>query len=272
MLTPEDIELAKKQRVLERLLDRLATQEEEMTDVRAEQQQFEAKYTMTVGRLYAEMDELEAQIAEEEYKLVPDDVEIKKRAEELRRHAEDSAKRAAEAEALANDWQPTAETRKAYHELARAIHPDLAIDAAEKEKRHVMMAELNQAYSTGDRARLRELADELKHSPHLVPGDTIGDELVRVIRQISQIKGRRESLVEERAEAQQGELFVLKQKVDTETAEGRDLLAHMANRTRSHINKVERRLNNLKNVNLAAEDYVKEKFGLDIADFRDERK
>ena len=70
MLTPEDIELAKKQRVLERLLDRLATQEEEMTDLRAEQQQFEARYTMTVGRLYAEMDDLEAQIADEEDRII----------------------------------------------------------------------------------------------------------------------------------------------------------------------------------------------------------
>ena len=76
VLAPEEIELNKKKRVLERLKDKLADREEEMTDLRGELEQFEAQYTMEVARLYAELDEIEAQIAEEEVKLVPDDEEI----------------------------------------------------------------------------------------------------------------------------------------------------------------------------------------------------
>ena len=91
VLAPEEIELNKKRRVLERLKDKLADREEEMTELRAELDQFEARYTMEVARFYAELDEIEAQIAEEEVKLVPDDEEIKKRAEELRKRAEESA-------------------------------------------------------------------------------------------------------------------------------------------------------------------------------------
>ena len=268
---PEEIELAKKQRVRDRLLERLTNREEEMAELRTIQQQFEARYTMTVGRLYAEIDDLEAQIAKEEYKLVPDDVEIKKRAEELRRLAEESAKRAEEAAKRASEWKPTAEARKAYHNLARANHPDLAIDAAEKDKRHMLMAELNEAFSSGDQAKLEQMAEDLRFSPHLVPGDTIGDELVRAIRQISQIKMRMAALVRERETIEKSELFELRQRVEAESAEGRDLLDHMANRTRSHIGKVARRLEHLKNVNSAAEEYVKETFGLDIADFREEK-
>ena len=85
VLAPEEIELNKKRRVLERLKDKIADREEEMTELCAELEQFEARYTMEVARFYAELDEIEAQIAEEEVKLVPDDEEIKKRAEELRR-------------------------------------------------------------------------------------------------------------------------------------------------------------------------------------------
>ncbi len=88
VLAPEEIELNKKRRVLERLKEKLAASEEQMTELRAELKQFEAQYTMEVGRLYAALDEIEAQIAEEEVKLVPDDEEIKRRAEELRRRAE----------------------------------------------------------------------------------------------------------------------------------------------------------------------------------------
>ena len=131
---PEHIELAKKKRVVERLADRLASEEEEMADLREVLERFEARYTMEVGRLYAEQDEIDAQIAEEELKLVPDDEEIKKRVEELRRVAEESSARAAEAEKhAAEKWEPSPEVRKAYHDLARIIHPDLALDANEKE-------------------------------------------------------------------------------------------------------------------------------------------
>lgn len=269
MLTPEEIELEKKQRLLERLSDRLADREEDMTDLREELERFEAQYSMQVARLYAEMDEIEAEIAEEEWKLVPDDEEIKKRVEELRRKAEESARRAADAEEAENaDFTPTAEARKAYHNLARTIHPDLAIDAAEKERRHVLMAELNQAYTSGDQARLNKLADEMRMSPELVVGDTIGDRLVRVIRQISQVRSRFLELVKERTDAEASELFDLKKRVEAERTAGRDMLSQMAARTEAHIKKATRRLTNLRSVNAAAEEHVKETFGMDIGDFR----
>jgi hypothetical protein len=51
-------------------------------------------------------------------------------------------------------------------------------------------------------------------------------------------------------------------------AEGRDLLRQMAQRTQTHIVKARRRLENLRNVNAAQEQYVREEFGMDIEDFR----
>ena len=268
-LAPEEIELNKKRRVLERLKDRLATAEEDMADLRAVQDQFEAKYTMDVARLYAEFDEIEAEIAEEEVKLVPDDEEIKKKAEEMRRRAEESAARAAaDAEAANFRFDPTPEARKVYHNLAREIHPDLALDAGEKERRHGLMAELNAAYSSGDQSKLNKLVEDHRNSPDLVTGDTIGDKLVRTIRQISQAKIRLLDLNAEQHAAESSELFSLRKKVEAEMSEGRDLLAQMAARTRVHIKKSERRLINLRNVNKAAEEYVKEKYGMDIEEFR----
>ncbi|HEX8289999.1 MAG TPA: J domain-containing protein [Pyrinomonadaceae bacterium] len=267
-LAPEEIELNKKRKVLERLKDRLATREEEMTELRAELEQFEAQYTMEVARLYAELDEIEAQIAEEEVKLVPDDEEIKKRAEELRRRAEESAASAETAENCSFKWQPTLEAKKAYHNLARIIHPDLALDREEKEKRHDLMAKLNDAYSSGNQNLLNKLVEDFRDSPDLIKGDSIGDELVRAIRQISQIKNRLKELREEKLKAELSELYTLREKVQAEMLEGRNLLKQMAERTKTHIKKSERRLANLRNLNLAQEDYVKERFGMDISAFR----
>ncbi len=268
-LPPEEIELAKKRRVVERLAERLADAEEEIADLRAELERFEARYTMEVGRLYAEQDEIDAQMAEEELKLVPDDEEIKKRVEELRRLAEESATRAKAAEEKeAETWEPTPEARKAYHELARSIHPDLVLDAGEKERRHALMADLNRAYSSGDQEKLRRFAEELRVSPDAVKGGTVGDELVRAIRQISQIRKRLAAIDREKQENVRSELFILHTKAKDETAAGRDMLKQMAERAKTHIAKTRRRLENLKNVNRSAEEYVKDRFGMDISDFR----
>jgi len=265
---PEEIELSKKRKVLERLKDKLAFREEAMTDLRGELEQFEANYTMEVGRLYADLDEIEAQIAEEEVKLVPDDEEIKKRAEELRRRAEESAASAENAANCSFKYQPTAEAKKAYHNLAKIIHPDLALDAAEKEKRHTLMAKLNDAYAAGDQNRLNKLVEDFRDSPDLIVGDSIGDQFVRAIRQIYQIKNRLKELREERLIAELSELYILREKVQTEMLEGRNLIKQMAERTKTLIKKSERRLANLKNLNEAQEDYVKERFGMDISAFR----
>ncbi|MGD9563215.1 MAG: hypothetical protein AB7F88_13510 [Pyrinomonadaceae bacterium] len=268
-LAPEEIELAKKRRVVERMAERLADAEEEIADLRAELERFEARYTMEVGRLYAEQDEIDAQIAEEELKLVPDDEEIKKKVEELRRLAEESAARAKAAEEKeAETWEPTAEAKKAYHELARSIHPDLALDAGEKERRHSLMAELNRAYSSGDQERLRRMASDLRISPEAVTGGAIGDQLVRAIRQIAQMRRRRVEISEEKERSVASELYTLFSKASEEASAGRDMMKQMAERAKTHIAKSRRRLENLRNVTQSQEEYVREKFGVDISDFR----
>ena len=273
-LAPEALELNKKHAVLERLKERLALREEEMTELRAELEQTEANYKMQVGRFYARLDEIEAQIAEEELKLVPDDEEIKKRVEELRRRAEESAADADDEkwEGCTNIWNPPPEEKKTYHNLARLIHPDLAIDEAERTRRHVLMARLNDAYADGDQNLLNKLVEEYRDSPDLVRGDSVGDDLVRVIRQISQVAVRLRELKSEKLRLELSEQFAMREKVRAEQLEGRDYFRQMSERTKTHIMKAERRLANLKNLNVVQEDYVREQYGMDISEFRQPNK
>jgi hypothetical protein len=268
-LAPEDIELNKKRQMLERLKERLANWEEEVTELRAELEQTEANYKMQVGRYYAELDEIEAQIAEEELKLVPDDEEIKKKVEELRRRAEESAAEVDEAKEHCNHkFNPTPEAKKAYHNLAKLIHPDLAIDNEERERRHVLMAKLNDAYADGDQRLLNKLVDEFRDSPDMIRGDSIGDNLVRVIRQIFQVTARLRELKNEKFTLELSEAHAMREKIREEQLMGRDYFKQMAERTKTFILKSERRLMNLKNLNISQEDYVREKYGMDISEFR----
>jgi hypothetical protein len=268
-MTPEEIELNKKKKVLDRLKDRLADREEDLADLHAELELFAGKYKIEVARYYADLDELEAEIAEEELKLVPDDEEIKKRVEELRRRAAESAAEAETDSDGETEFKPTAEAKKAYHNLARIIHPDLALDTDEKERRHVLMAQLNDAYSSGDQARLNKLAEDFRDSPDLISGDSIGDNLVRAIRQIYQIKKRLVEIHKEMAAAKKSETYDLREKAEAEKREGRDMFSQMSSRAKIQIMRMERRLANLRELTTAQEEYVKEKFGLDIEQFRE---
>jgi hypothetical protein len=272
LLAPEEIELNKKHALLERLKDRLADREEEMADLRAELEQFEGRYTMEVGRLYADLDDIEALIAEEEVKLHPADEEIKRKAEEARKRAEESAAQAEDEnwEGCSFRWQPTVEAKKAYHRLAKLIHPDLSLDSEERGRRHELMAKLNDAYSAGNQDLLNKLVEEYRDSPDLVKGDSFGDQLVRAIRRIAQVKNRLKALSEEKMRLELSELYILQRKVSTEMLEGRNLLKQMAERTRSQIKKAERRLANLQQVNGASNDGASpdERFGLNINAFR----
>jgi GTP1/Obg family GTP-binding protein len=138
----------------------------------------------------------------------------------------------------------------------------------EKEKRHDLMARLNDAYSAGDQNLLNKLVEDFRDSPDLIKGDSIGDELVRAIRQIFQVKNRLKELRAERLTAELSELYIIREKVLLEMLEGRNLIKQMAERTRTLIKKAERRLVNLRKLNLAQEDYVNERFGMDISAFR----
>lgn len=99
------------------------------------------------------------------------------------------------------------------------------------------MAKLNEAYSAGDQNRLNKLVEDFRDSPDLILGDSIGDQLVRSIRQIYQIKNRLKELREERLVAELSELFILREKVQAEMLEGRNLIKQMAERTKTHIKK-----------------------------------
>jgi hypothetical protein len=268
LLAPEEIELNKKLQVLRRLENRLAEREESLVGFREELKIFEARYSQEVARLYAELDKIEAEIAEEEARLAPDDAEIQRRAEEARERAAESAAAAADEEnwqACSHKFYPSPEMKRAYYNLAKLIHPDLAVDGKEQERRHQLMAKLNDAYAAGDSKLMDALVEEHRDSPELVKGDSIGDQLIRAIRQIYQVKRRLQTLRTESIELEESENNQLRLKVEAEMQAGRNLLSQMAERTKTQIKRAERKLNHLRQVTEIEAD---ERFGLNVSMFR----
>ncbi len=131
------------------------------------------------------------------------------------------------------EFRPTNDLRTLYRRLAKLVHPDLATNEHERERRHRIMAEANRAYARGDEARLRALLDEWQLSPESVSGDGIGQDLVRILRRIYQLERRLSTIDAEIEQVKRSDLFAMKERVDAASEVGQDLLAQMAAQLRT---------------------------------------
>ena len=227
--TPEEKELGRKLSQLAELEEKLAQRELDLATLQAELNAFESIYLRIVGVRLAELDEIEAQIAETKARLKPKDNKMHEHAAHARSRAQSSAEETGISQELKKEkFKPSERLKKLYREVAKSIHPDLAVDEKERLRREKLMAEANRAYEDGDEAKLRAILDEWESSPESVKGEGTAAELVRVIRKLSQIKKRLRSIEIELTQLKKSDLYKLKR--DTEKAEdkGRDLLSELA--------------------------------------------
>ena len=226
-LTPEEEELAAKREELARLESQLADQELLLASLKAELAAFEGLYLRRVGVLYAELDEWNALLAElrAEQAGTP---EAKAEAEEARTQAEQAYSAAHGEAANVQPFTPSPDLKKLYREAAKRVHPDTATDEADRARRERLMKEVNAAYAAGDEDALRHIIAALDASPDAVQGSGIGADLIRVLRQLKQIRSRIAAIELEIAKLSETDLAKLKAKENVAATEGRDLLEEMA--------------------------------------------
>jgi hypothetical protein len=187
--SPEELELEKKRQDLEQLRNELAESELEFHTLQAQLSAFESQYLNIVGRRIARNDELQARLAAAKSASKPDDVHIRQEAVEAQRLAQTSAEAFGSEPSTQNSkrFRPSDDCRKLYLQAAKAMHPDLATSDEDKSRRHRFMSALNEAYEMADEVQIRKILDDWNLSPEAVIGDGVGAELVRIIRQCSQL-------------------------------------------------------------------------------------
>lgn len=239
-LSPEEEELKKKRDELALLQADLAERELFLTNLRAELSAFEGQYLRQVGTLYAELDEWNAKIAEQ---LAEEEgtEESRSAAAQARAQAEESDSAVHGEAAKVRAFIPSAELKALYREVAKRVHPDLATDGGDRRRREHLMAEANAAYQRGDAKALRRILEEYESSPESVRGAGIAADLVRVIRQIKQVRSRLAQIELEIATLIDSDIAKSRAKVDVARAEGRELLNEMAEDVRRRIDLARRR-------------------------------
>ena len=244
-LNPEEQELARKREEQAAIESELAERELRSANLRAELGAFERQYLHHVGSRYAELDELKAAVAERLAHEQPANARAQQAAREARTRAAETQSTAGEkSEATPRAFESSPEMKRLYREVAKRVHPDLTSDRADRAKRQQLMAEANEAYERGDETKLRKIFTEYEWSAEAVQGEGPGAELIRVIRRISQARGRLAEIEAELQELLRSDLYQLKVRLDEAQSHGRDVLKEMVQKVEDQIAQAKRRLEN----------------------------
>jgi len=206
---------------LEALLHERST---ELSRTKAALDAFEVSYRHKVGTLHDRLEQLELAIAEAELG------EISKRLKDADWTERPAAVRPSPSPRLTSDA-----VRKLFRDVAKAIHPDLAGDAATRDRRHSLMVEANKAYALGDEQQLRDILDAWERSPEAVQGDDPEAMRLRLVRRIGQIEDQLEMIAGDLAALKESPLGKLKTMVDEAAAGGKDLVRDMISRLKRDI-------------------------------------
>jgi hypothetical protein len=238
-LRPEEEEILRKREELAAIRATLVERELELVDLRSQLAAFEGRYLREVGTLYAGLDEWKARISELHARLDPSatwNAQAREAREQARQTYEDAHGKASET----RDFTPSPELRTVFREVAKRIHPDFCRNAGDLERRTRLMAEANRAYEAGDADALQRILDDYHDGADAVEGEGIGAELIRIIRQISQARGRVSAIEEELAALRQSEIALLKKQADESEQAGLDLLAELATAVREQVERTKK--------------------------------
>lgn len=228
-MLPEEQELNRLESEQAALEDQVANAELTLETLKVDTLRFHYHYKQTVARLYVELDRLDAQIARAKAGFDLDDDEAQAQAEAAERQAQQSAE-----EAGLTEKQPppppeiTPELKQAFRQAAKLMHPDRATTDSERERRNVIMAQVNVAYAKGEQATIEKLMIEFGQDPEAITGDDIGSRLVKVFRRIAQLRLRLTQAEQEIAALTDDELYELMITVTETNAAGGDALGDLA--------------------------------------------
>ena len=247
ILSPQAEELHARRREMADLRRKLADKELELSTGKAELNIFERRYQKVVGPMYAELDGVKAQILSLASKFYPKAENFREEAKSAREQAKEFKEDNEEKnqEKPKQEFNPPEILKKLFRRVAKKIHPDLASSTNERERRHDLMSKLNQAYDRLDEEAIRLILIEWEAEEPLSDTFELGEQLVRVMNQISQVRKRMNEISDELEDLSLTEMFQLKQNIESAEREGHDLLQEIADDIEMKIKKAKSQIRDL---------------------------
>lgn len=236
-------QIERSQAALEDVLNQLVEAEEQLAEQQAAIGAFEFKLRARIGHLTKRLDELDAEIKEYRRQLswLNDDWEAIAEEMDFRSVGQGEAatgdhfQEGASAAPQSLNEEERKEIKQLFRQLARRFHPDIAVDAADREYRTQMMAAINAAYAAGDLERLQQLALE-PDAVDLVEYAQTDQQLAEALaREIERCRRRLVEIRQELEYLEQHQSTRLMRRAQQAEAEGRDLLAEMSRRLEEQV-------------------------------------
>ncbi len=241
LISPEQLALEKQVAEIALLEKELADKELKLHDLETNLNKFNLRYKQKVGKLYAELDRVNADIAKIEAGKFKTP-ESERNAEEADKQAKQSAFEAGiddESQKLLDEpdlkVEPTEELRQLFKKAAMKFHPDRTTDEAEKVRRTKLMSELNKAYDAGDVDKIKALIDGASADPDEITGSDLGSKLIKAIRQLAQIQKRIADIDAQIKALEQSDDYLLMDDVLVREKSGLDPLAVLAETLKDEI-------------------------------------
>ena len=231
--TLEEEELLLKKEALSQLLHNLTERELLLSTLKSELHLFKNQYILVIGAKYAELDYFRAQVLEFAATFDPYREDLKFEAESAREYARNISEqtgwsRYEELKEEKQDFTPTENLKKLFREAAKKVHPDLTNQAKECDRRHHLMAELNNAYENLDENRIIEIIEKCGSEADIEDKSSIGLQLVQCFQGTARIKERLKEIGEKLEELKDSEIYRLKERIERENLKGRDIMYEMA--------------------------------------------
>jgi len=242
-MLPEEEELARLEAEQAELKERVTSAELALQTIKTETVRFQHRYYQAVGRLYVQLDEIDAQIANVRMKQAPDDAILKAHARAAEQQAANSAEEAGLIQAQPKPPRVIAPgLKQAYRRAVKLMHPDLAISEHERLRCTKLMALVNLAYKSGDQRAIEKLIEEFGQDPEAIVGEDVGSCIVKAVRRIAQLRRRLGEIQQEIEAQKKAAIFELRQSVEKAEAVGGDPLGDLGKQLMQEISERQIRL------------------------------
>ena len=239
-IVPADADL-QLQMELAQLTQDVAELELELATAQAEVGEFTRRYYELVGRRMVELDAVQARLARQQAEREPADPQVDAEAHKQQEKADQSAREGERfARASADEpavFRPSSDVKRLFRQLAQKIHPDRAIDDADRAWRTHLMSEANRAYRAGDETALHEVAalwqeGQDGHRSSTADGSRADSRAVSsksaLLRQVENMRARLLAIEREMQKLFGSRLYELFIAARQARRQGRDLLAEMS--------------------------------------------
>ena len=227
----EEHELQRRREELAQVEAELVQRDSQLAGVKVGLSAFEVRYLTVVGHRYDELAKIEKQIAKIQGLEFDEDADTY-----------DGDSLADDEVGCGQNRLHTDKLKKLYKEVARKFHPDLTSCPQERQHRHQLMIEVNNAYESGAEEKLQELLEAGASLEAVETSGAMSAEMILLLRKISDAKQRLNELETELAETIGSEIYRLKLRVENAEVLEEDLFADLVAQVDRQIRKAQNRL------------------------------